>query len=290
MFTKESQPGIKTLFWVGIAIFSMVLDQRTDYLQKLRSTMVTPLVSIEYAVSWPLQAINNLSIVLSTQKALVKENLQLKSDQLLLKAQVQRLLAIESENNQLKALMASSTQIQGKVLIAQLLAVDSDPFINQVTLNKGTQDGTFVGQAVLDANGVMGKVIETNPFTSRVLLINDSHSGVPIQSTRNGVRAIAMGDSYSGLLHLINVPQTVDINVGDILVTSGLGEHYPAGYPVGQVIAVKKTPGLQFASIEVRPSSHSDRSRQVLLIWPNVDVKANEAINKAISEAFKDKK
>lgn len=261
---------------MGMAILMMVLDQRGIGVQQVRSALSMPLSMLEYGVSWPVQLIDKLGSMISTHDVLVKENVDLKAEQLLLKAQVQRLLAIESENNQLKALLRSSAQVRGKVLIAQLLAVDSDPFVNQVILDKGLHDNVFIGQPVLDANGVMGKVIQIGPITSRVLLINDSHSGIPVQNTRNGIRAIAVGDSYSGKLRLVNVPQTVDIKNGDILVTSGLGENYPAGYPVGQVTAVDKDPGMQFAAIDVQPSSHADRSRQVLLVWPNQNQKVAE--------------
>jgi rod shape-determining protein MreC len=215
-----------------MAILLMVVDQRGSGVAQVRAALSMPLSLLQYAVSWPVQIIDKLGNIVSTHDALVKENLNLKSDELLLKAQVQRLLAIESENNQLKALLRSSAQVRGKVLIAQLLAVDTDPFVNQVVLDKGTHDGVFVGQPVLDANGVMGKIIQVSPITSRVLLVNDSRSGVPVQNTRNGIRAIIIGDSYTGKLRLMNVPQTVDIKIGDMLVTSGLGENYPAGYPV----------------------------------------------------------
>ncbi|MDR3477767.1 MAG: rod shape-determining protein MreC [Gammaproteobacteria bacterium] len=269
MFTKESQSGLRTLFWVGLAILLMVLDQRGASVRQVRAALSMPLSFLQYAVSWPVQIFDKLGNTVSTHDALVKENVDLKAQQLLLKAQVQRLLSLESENNQLKALLRSSTQVSGKVLIAQLLAVDSDPFVNQVILDKGSHDGVFIGQPVLDANGVMGKIIQVGPMTSRLLLITDNHSGVPVQDTRNGIRAIAVGDSYSGKLRLVNVPQTVDIKSGDVFITSGLGEHYPAGYPVGQVVSVIKDPGMQFASINMQPSSQADRSRQVLLVWPN---------------------
>lgn len=247
----------------------MVLDQRGTTVQQVRAALSMPLSLLQYTVSSPLQFIDKMGTMISSHDALVKENLDLNSQQLLLKAQVQRLLAIESENNQLKALLRSSAQIRGKVLIAQLLAVDTDPFVNQVLLDKGSNDGVYNGQPVLDANGVMGKIIQVSPMTSRVLLVNDTHSGVPVQNTRNGLRAIAMGDSYSGKLHLTNLPQTADVQVGDILLTSGLGEQFPEGYPVGVVTVVKKDPAMQFATIDVQPSAHPDRSRQVLLIWPN---------------------
>jgi rod shape-determining protein MreC len=257
----------------------MVVDQRGSSVAQLRAALSMPLSLLQYAVSTPVQVIDKLGNLVSTHDALVKENLNLKSNELLLKAQVQRLLAIESENNQLKALLRSSAQVRGKVLIAQLLAVDTDPFVNQVVLDKGSREGVFVGQPVLDAEGVMGKIIQVGPMTSRVLLVNDSRSGIPVQNTRNGIRAIVTGDSYTGKLRLMNVPQTVDIKIGDMLITSGLGENYPAGYPVGKVISVVRDPGFQFSDIVVQPNAHPDRSRQVLLVWPNQ--KVTEAIGQS---------
>lgn len=256
------------LMLVVLAVALMILDKRVAGTAQLRAALSMPLAPIQYLVSYPIQLFGKLSTLASTQDSLVRENLDLKAEQLLLRAQVQRLLALESENNQLKALMSTSATVQGKVLIAQIMAVDSEPFLNQVTLNKGSQDSVYIGQPVLDANGVMGQVIQVGPVNSKVLLVNDSHSGVPVHTTRNGIRAIAVGDNYSGSLRLVNVPQTADIKAGDTLVTSGLGEHYPEGYPLGKVLSVTKDPGLQFASILVEPSAHLDRSRQVLLVWP----------------------
>lgn len=269
MFTRESQSGLRMFLLAALAIVFMVLDKQVDAFKQVRSALSIPIASLQYLVSWPITLVDKLGTTISTHDALVKENLDLKAEQLLLKAHVQRLIAIESENNQLKALMRSATEVQGKVLIAQLLAIDTDPFVNQVILNKGSRDNVFVGQPVLDANGVMGQIIQVGPLTSRVLLVNDSHSGVPVQVARNGIRAIAVGDSFSGKLRLVNVPQTADIKVDDILMTSGLGENYPEGYPLGRVTQVDRDPGLQFSTIVVEPSAHLDRSRQVLLVWPN---------------------
>lgn len=254
----------------------MVLDKRVAAIGQVRAALSMPLAPLQYIVSWPIQMVDKIRDTISTHDALVKENLDLKAEQLRLRAQVQRLLAIELENNQLKALTRSSSQIQGRVLVAQLLAVSSDPFMKQVVLDKGSRDDVYVGQPVLDADGVMGQVIQVGPLTSRVLLINDAHSGVPVQVVRTGIRAIAVGDAYSGKLRLVNVPQTADVVQGDMLITSGLGANYPEGYPVGKVTAIDKDPGLQFAMIAVEPSAHLDRSRGVLLIWPPKSAEANQ--------------
>lgn len=232
-----------------------------------RAALSLPLAPLQYLVSLPTQLIDTLKSVISTHDELIKENLRLKSDQLLLQSQLQRSLAIESENNYLKALLQSSRQVKAKTLIAELLAVDFEPFVNQVMLNKGSRDGVYVGQPVLDATGVMGQVIQVGPITSRVLLVNDPLSGISVQNARNGMRAIAIGDTYSGKIRLRYVPKTADIRMDDIFLTSGLGDHYPEGYPVGKVIAVDKNPAHQFATIYIQPSAHLDSSRQVLLVW-----------------------
>jgi len=243
------------------------MDKRLESFVTVRTALSIPLAPLQYLISGPTQLIDYLRIIFSTHDNLIKENLRLKTDQLLQRSQLQRLLAIESENNYLKALLQSSKQVQGKTLIAELLAVNSEPFIHQIVLNKGTRDGVYNGQPVLDASGVMGQVMQAGPITSRVLLINDPRSGIGVQSVRNGMRAIVMGDSYTGKLRLMYVPKTADIKEGDIFITSGLGDRFPEGYPVGKVLSVSKDPTDQFAIIYLQASAHLDSSRQVLLVW-----------------------
>lgn len=255
------------MFLIVLAIALMIMDKRLESFASIRAALSLTLAPFQYIVSWPTQFVDNLKTVLNTHDHLIKENLHLKSDQLLLRSQLQRLLAIESENNYLKALLQSSHQVKGKTLIAELLAVASEPYVNQVVLNKGKRDGVYVGQPVLDANGVMGQVIEVGPITSRILLINDPHSGIAVQSARNGIRAIATGDSYSGKIRLMYVTKTADIRIDDVFITSGLGGNYPEGYPIGKVLLVNKDPSHQFTDILIQPSARLDSSRQVLLVW-----------------------
>lgn len=245
----------------------MVVDRRSESFAQVRAALLLPLAPFQYLVSWPMQIIDAFKTSIATHEDLVSENLRLKADQLLLRSQLQRLMAIESENTYLKALLQSARQVKGRTLIAELLAVDSEPFVNQVILNKGTRDGVYVGQPVLDANGVMGQVSQAGPITSRVLLINDPHGGISVQNVRNATRAIATGDNYSDKMRLLYVPKTADIKVGDMFITSGLGGHYPEGYPVGRVVAVTNQPAHQFTDILIEPSAHLGSSRQVLLVW-----------------------
>lgn len=229
--------------------------------------MSIPIAPFQAMVSWPTELIDEFRYLMTSHDALVAENTRLQEDRLLLQAQLQRLVAIENENNYLKALLQSSKQVKGRTLIAELLAVDVEPFVNQMIIDKGAEDGVYEGQPVLDAYGVMGQVMQVQPSTSRVLLINDPHSGIAVQDARNGLRAVATGDSYSGKLRVIYVPKTADVAVGDLFLTSGMGDRYPEGFPVGRVVSMVKDPTHQFASIILEPSARLGSSRQVLLIW-----------------------
>jgi rod shape-determining protein MreC len=267
IFTSESNPGFRAVMLVALSIILMVVDKRVAGFSSIRAALMLPAAPMHYAVNMPSQIIDLLTDQVSSRQALIAENDQLKSDQLLLQARLQRFVAMESENNYLKSLLQSAHLVQGKTLIAELLAVATEPFIRQVTLDKGKRDGVYVGQPVLDASGVMGQVIDSGPLTSRVLLINDSRSGIAVQNVRSGIRAVAAGDNYSDRLRLMYVPKTADIRIGDLFLTSGLGGLYPEGYPVGKVVAVQNNPTHQFSEIYLQPSARLDTSRQVLLIW-----------------------
>lgn len=245
----------------------MIFDQRTVYMRQIQSAASMLTLPLQYSVDWPIQFLDWLSSSFSTQQSVLEENARLRAQQLLLNTKLQRVASLENENAQLRALLQSSPHVGGKFTLAQLLAANMDPFVQKVVLDKGSRDNVYAGQPVLDAYGVVGQVVNVGPFSSQVLLISDVQSAVPIQDSRNGVRAIAAGTGVNQL-QLINVPDTADIQEGDLLVTSGLDQHYPQGYPVGVVKKVKRDPELRFASITVEPSARLDRGRFVLLVWP----------------------
>ena len=246
----------------------MIADHQNSAVHRIRSSLSIVISPIQYIVSLPINITNNIIGDFISQQTLLKDNTHLKAQLSILNAKLQKQFAIESENKQLRALLQSSAHIGRKVSEAQLLAVASNPFARQIILNKGSNDGVFVGQPVLDAHGIMGQVVQITLLTSRVMLITDTQSAIPVQISRNGIRAIAVGNSHLGLLTLAHVTDTTDIKTNDILITSGLGQKYPFGYPVGRVISVQHKPGEQFANILVKPSAYLNRSRLVLLVWP----------------------
>jgi rod shape-determining protein MreC len=175
--------------------------------------------------------------------------------------------SLVAENLRLRQLMNSSEIVQDRVLVAELIGVSPDPLEHKVIINKGSNDGVYVGQPLLDAFGLMGQVVSVTPYTSQVLLITDNSHAIPVQVTRNNVRTIAegIGDLYQ--LRLRYVSSTTDIKEGDILVSSGLGGRFPVGYPVAQIEKITYDPGEPFATVIARPAAQLDRSRHILLVF-----------------------
>lgn len=253
---------------VALSLVLIGFDRGQENLARLRtglSIMVTP---IQYLVDLPKQTFDSLQTNLTSRKTLLEENAALRTEQMLLKVEVQKLVALKKENAELRALLKSSPTVEGNVLVAELLAVDIDPFSQKVLINKGGRDGIFVGQAVLDASGVVGQVVNVTPFSSHVLLLTDSRSAIPAEINRNGMRTIVIGTGDPNILQLLDVSKTTDIKEGDVLVTSGLGKGFPAGYPIGKVLQVNHHSGDSFARIYIQPMAQLNRSRLVLLVWP----------------------
>jgi len=247
----------------------MIANHQLDSFARMRSNLTVVVFPLQIIVDKPMQFFAWLSTGIATQQEVLGENARLRARQLLLEAKLQRLLALEGENEHLHELLSSSSHLSGKTLVAQLLAVRNDPLHQEMMLDKGTHDEVFVGQPVLDAYGVMGQIIEVTPFTSQAMLISDSRSVIPVQDNHNGMRLAVAGTGYADQLSLLNVSVTADITVGDVLVTSGLGGRFPFGYPVGKVTSIQRNSGERFAVVTVSPSAHLDKSRQVVLLWPS---------------------
>mgnify|MGYP000067756589 CR=1 FL=1 len=175
--------------------------------------------------------------------------------------------ALASENNELRRLLNSSEVLDDRVIVGEVVGVSPDPFSHEIIINKGHSDGVTTGQAVLDAEGLMGQIVQTSQFTSRVLLVSDSSHAVPVEVVRNGLRSVLLGNGEVNQLDLVHVPDTADIREGDTLVSSGLGGRFPRGYPVAEVSQITKEPGEPFVTIRARPMARLNQSRLVLVVF-----------------------
>lgn len=243
------------------------LNARLSLVKKWRAYANCLVMPLQEIAATPSALYHTIVNDLSSRANLLAVNATLSARNLLLKANLHHLLTLKSENTQLRALLGSSSQMAGKLLVSRLIAVDLDPALKQIVLNHGEHSHVYVGQPVLDAYGVMGQVTRVNWFTSAALLLTDVRSAIPVEDYRNKLRAIAVGTGMH-TLRVIHLPRPVSVKPGDLFVASGMGMRFPAGYPVGVVRSVTYPPGARFADVILVPSAHMTRSRQLLLVWP----------------------
>ena len=247
----------------------MTVDHRQHHLDSLRAALSVAVYPLQWLVNLPGTTGQWFRESLSTRRDLQEENASLRTQQLVLNTQLQKLEALEAENMRLRALLDSSFQVGKRpMLIAELLSVDMDPYRHQVEINKGSLDRLYEGQPLLDSQGIMGQLIHVGPFTSTAMLITDPSHAIPVQINRTGLRTIALGTGSIDRLDLPHIPTNADVRVGDLLVSSGLGGRFPPGYPVAEVVSVEQDPGNTFSTVVARPRAKLDRSREVLLVWP----------------------
>jgi len=245
----------------------MTLDHRQHHADTLRATLSLILYPIQVIVGMPASTGSWLSENLSTRQTLLNENRSLHDEQLLLKVRLQKLDALETENRRLRELLGSSFKVGEQTLIAELVAVDMEPFSQRLLLNKGRLHKVYPGQPILDANGIMGQVLDASAISSTAILITDPSHAIPVEVNRNGLRAIALGTGDTSQLELPHIPNNADIEIGDLLVTSGMGGRFPAGYPVARITSVNNKPGAPFANITAEPTAKLLSTREILLVW-----------------------
>ncbi|ARN72979.1 rod shape-determining protein MreC [Oceanicoccus sagamiensis] len=269
LFVKGPSIGARLLILSLLALVLIFAGQRFGWVKDLQANLSIVATPFYWVSDIPTKISEWGDENIRSRKTLISDNERLSAESLLLKAQVQKLASLEAENVRLRELLNSSAILDDSVLVAEMVGVSPDPLHHQIIVNKGKKDGLYVGQPVIDALGLMGQIIEVGPLQSRVLLITDAAHALPVQINRNGVRSVAEG---VGLFHeviLQHVAATTDIKVGDLLVSSGLGQRFPVGYPVAVVTEVTIDPGQAFAIVKAKPSAALNRSRHVLLVFSN---------------------
>jgi len=263
--------GARFLLLSVVCMALMLLDQRDQHLQRVRQALSVVVYPVRMLVDLPFSTWQSVRSSFSEREALIAENEQLKRQRLEAEFRLQRLAALEMENARLRELLDSTARVGSRALIAEILSVDLDPYRQRFDLNRGLVDGVYVGQALIDAQGVVGQVVRVGPLTAEAVLITDADHAVPVSVNRNGLRTIAVGTGDSGRLRLPYLTNNADIKEGDLLVSSGLGGVFPSGYPVGRVLEVRLRPDQAFAEIIAEPASALDRDREVLLVWNAAD-------------------
>ncbi len=279
LFSRGPSLTLKLLLCLALSGGLMYGDHTTESFKPVRSTLATALRPLEWVAATP-RHIADIGRHFDTRTDLLEENDGLKQERLLLLGRMQKMAALEAENMRIRALLRSSKNLREEMLIAEILGTSNDPYRHYVKLNKGELDGVFEGQPLIDAYGILGQIVSVNLLSSSALIITDPNHSIPVEVNRNGLRTIAQGQGQANRLILPYLPANADIQEGDLLVSSGLGGRYPAGYPVAEVTEIHHHPGEEFLEIYARPSALTQHGREVLLVQ-NVDV-STESVAQAI--------
>jgi rod shape-determining protein MreC len=245
----------------------MFVDHHEQHLKWLRNGIATFITPIVYIADIPGEFFAWGGENLVSRSQLRQENARLKDESLILKSQLQTLVGLQAENARLRNLLGTENKWFDKKLVAEIIQIDSDPFSLNFLINKGSMHDVFEGQTVIDAYGIVGQVVEVAPLYARVLMITDATHAIPVRVNRNGVRSTLVGTGRVDLLELQFVPDTTDIKVGDLLLSSGLGQKFPDGYPVATVSSIENDPSAPFARVQATPMAKLAQSSMVLLIW-----------------------
>ena len=269
LFIKGVALEYRALSFILLSLCLMVADNRFGYLGSLRYVLGYATSPVYWVADIPARVSVLIDDVFVSRTDLLEQNQALREELLVARRELQLLESLASENSRLLEMNTATADLDRDVMPAEIINIAPDPFSKRVLINRGADAGVFVGQPLLDANGLMGQVVEVLPFTSWVLLITDPNHVTPVEVNRNGERALARGSRLNAAeLELEFVTQTQDMKAGDRLVSSGMGQIYPKNYPVAEIVSVYADPGLDFATVRARPLAQMARTRHVILVFP----------------------
>lgn len=279
--TNSPALGLRFLLLAGLSILLLVIDHRDNHLDTLRKAIGATVYPLRVVVDAPVSLWLWTQDSTASRNQLQVENARLNTERLLTKARLQRYSALEAENARLRVMLEARTQVRDQVRVAEIMSASSNPFRHVIVVDKGTRDGVYDGQTLVDANGVVGQIIEAGVLSSQSILISDPDHALPVEVNRTGLRTIAVGTGDYERLDLPFLPNNADIVQGDLLVTSGLGGAFPAGYPVAIIDSITRIPQEPFAVVTAKPAAALNQIREVMLIWSSVETAPEAAVEEA---------
>ena len=267
LFAEGAAGTLRLAFYLMLASLAMVADYRGHYLERVRAFATNLAGPVYWLAAAPVRAVRAGYDATSDRAELRDENQALRERLMLSEARLSRLVAVQDENSRLRALLDARTRLGLKAQLGELVDVDLDPFRHRLLIGLGAKDGVEVGQAVMDAHGVLGQIVDVGPDRSTLVLVTDASHALPVRVVRTGLRTIAYGSGDTTTLRLPHIPFRADVRPGDTLVTSGIGGHFPAGLPVGVVREVTPDDVATFALAVATPSAGLARSGEVLVLY-----------------------
>lgn len=270
MNRPETPSIFLTLRFVLVLILSIGLiftDVRLKLLSEFRYYIETALYPVLIFAESPHSISKAVSTQFTSRSELIAENERLSTENYLQRVDIMRLETLEQENEAMRKLLNSPVNAGSRRMFAEVIDVDSDPYLQRIVVNRGSEAGAYEGMPVITDEGLVGQVVSVAYSSSRVLLFSDPSSAIPVLNTRNQVRSILTGTGLPDELVINNMPRSSDIKEGDLLVTSGLGGVFPEGYPVAIVSSVGFSEDQPFAEVKAKPLVDTDKIRYVLMFW-----------------------
>ncbi len=266
LYGRGPSPGLRFTGYALLALTIMYFDQRGQLSERLRYGLQAIVYPIQLLVSSPGSLWRGMSSTFQTRSSLRDENTALKARTRELELAAMRELALEQENAQLRDLRQALPPLVKKWQLAEVVSIETTPLRQRLVINRGKHDGAFINEAVIDDHGILGQIARVGPFSSEVILITDPEHAISVQVVRNNLRTVAIGSGNSGELLLRDLAVNSDVKSGDLLVSSGLGGVFPAGYPVAQIIGVRREANQLLAQVRAAPLAQVERAREVMLI------------------------
>ena len=267
---EKNYSSYRLIFLIIISCVLMYQDSQDGYTKTLRTYLSVAAYPITYVVNLPKNTLQELRVSLSERSLIIDENKRLKEENIQLKSDLQEVYKLDSENKRLYKLLDSFPNRQKNFLFADIIASSTVQDRHQIIINKGSNDGVKIGDAVADPNGIIGHVIRDQVFSSEVLLISDLEHAIPIEITNTGERAIAYGMGNKNQLEIKSIPTNSKALKGDAVITSGLGNRYPEGFPVGEISVVMRKEGENFLTIGLSPFANLEIINEIWVIQTEV--------------------
>lgn len=267
-FHRGPSPLTRLAFFGVVSLALLFADTRFRYLEHLRYAAGVVLYPVQRVMQLPRDGIEYVIDYFRSQRSLNEENAQMQQRLLREAPKVQGFPILQQENERLKALLEVQSRYAGSATAVEVLYTGRDPFSQKLFVDKGSEAGLVPGQAVIDADGVVGQLTRVYPLIGEVTLLTDKDHAVPVRVERSGVRSVLFGAGAGRLPELRFAAPNADIQNGDLLVTSGIDGTYPPGLAVAQVTGIERETGQMFARIQARPIAGADRSRHLLVLGP----------------------
>lgn len=270
-FFKQGPSALsKLVFFSALALFLMVADLRLQIAQPIRAVVATVLYPVQWVAMWPGRVLGQSAGYLQSLEVAQAAAADAKKKLALQALRAGQVEQLQLENTRLRQLMGLRGQLKTEALAAEVLYDAADPYTHKVVVDKGLTHGVVAGSPVIDESGVVGQVTRAHPLVSEVTLLIDRDQAIPVLNTRTGARSVAFGDpvNHGGVLELRFMAGNADVQVGDMLTTSGIDGVYPPGLPVARVDRVERRADSGFAKIYCVPQALVTGARHVMLLQP----------------------